>query len=106
MITVTFIEPGGDKIDIQVEPGNSLMSAAFAEGVEGILAECGGACVCATCHVVVEDGPAGALTEPEEQEQLILEGAMDVTDASRLSCQITAKPELDGLVLRVPEAQY
>ena len=106
MITVTFLEPDGTRKEVSAKIGVPLMEAARDASVEGILAECGGACACATCHVVIEGGPVVALTPPEDQEAMILEGALDVTEQSRLSCQITASEALDGLVLRVPESQF
>ena len=106
MIKVTFIEPNGAQKIVSANVGVPLMEAARDADVEGILAECGGACACATCHVVVEGGPVAALTPPDDQESLVLEGALDVTETSRLSCQITATEALDGLVLRVPESQF
>jgi 2Fe-2S ferredoxin len=36
----------------------------------------------------------------------MLEFAEDVTEASRLACQITLSDALDGLVLRLPDRQH
>jgi 2Fe-2S ferredoxin len=38
-------------------------------------------------------------------EEDMLDFAFDVRASSRLSCQIRRKPELDGLVVRIPEFQ-
>lgn len=80
------------------------------EGVEGwrvmeiirdyglpIKAECGGACACATCHVYVDEDWLDRLPEKRDEEEDMLDEAMDVQDNSRLSCQIIMSEELDGL---------
>ncbi len=80
------------------------------EGVEGwrvmeiirdydlpIKAECGGACACATCHVYVDEDWLDRLPEKRNEEEDMLDEAMDVQDNSRLSCQIIMSEELDGL---------
>ncbi len=75
-------------------------------GIEAILAECGGACCCATCHVYVDPQWINRLPEMDEDEQDMLEFAEGVNQFSRLSCQLTFCDKLDGLVVRVPESQY
>jgi 2Fe-2S ferredoxin len=50
MPIVTFIQADGNSQEVNAETGNSLMQAAVDNMVEGILAECGGSCSCATCH--------------------------------------------------------
>jgi 2Fe-2S ferredoxin len=80
------------------------MEAALANDVPDVLGECGGALACATCHVVVEYS-AVPLDQMKQTEAEMLEFAnAPPQPASRLSCQITATKELDGLVLRVPSA--
>lgn len=92
-------------MEVAAAAGTSLMEAARLAGVPGIVAECGGACVCATCHVLVAPdwmpvaGPPGA-TEAEMLEFVHGAGA-----TSRLACQIRLEPEMDGLAVRVPESQ-
>lgn len=102
MPTITFIDPQGQRYDIEVKTGETLMMAALRRGVPGILAECGGACSCATCHVYVDHarvGPAGPI------EKMILSGVSDLQPDSRLSCQIVAKDALDGLEVRIAPSQ-
>jgi 2Fe-2S ferredoxin len=64
-------------------------------------AECGGACACATCHVHVDPAWAGKLTPLSDEEIDMLDGAFDVNETSRLSCQILLTPELNGLRLKL-----
>jgi len=84
------------------------------EGVEGwrvmeiirdyglpIKAECGGACACATCHVYVNEDWLDRLPEKRDEEEDMLDEAMDVRDNSRLSCQIIMSEELDGLRVKL-----
>jgi 2Fe-2S ferredoxin len=73
------------------------MEAATRNGIPGILAECGGACACATCHVHVEEAWLGKLGTPAELESAMLEFADDVRPNSRLGCQIRITEEMDGL---------
>ena len=62
-----------------------------------IKAECGGACACATCHVYVDDKWRDKLYPPTKEETDQLDGAFEVKDGSRLSCQIILDKRLDGL---------
>lgn len=62
-----------------------------------IKAECGGACSCATCHVYVDDQWLEKLHPKRDEEEDMLDEAVDVRDNSRLSCQIIMNPDLNGL---------
>lgn len=105
MPKVTFITSDGREYPIDAETGSTLMETAIRNMVPGIEAECGGACACATCHVYVDEQWASVTGEPGPMEEDMLDFAYDVKPTSRLSCQIKIKPELDGLVVRVPERQ-
>lgn len=87
-----------------IQPGDSLMQAATAKGISGIIGECGGSMSCATCHVVVDPAwfaKTGALDGFEDQMLDVAEAERQPT--SRLSCQIRMSADLDGIILRVPE---
>jgi 2Fe-2S ferredoxin len=106
MTTVTFIHSNGRADPVEAEIGDSAMRAAIVHGIEGIVAECGGSLVCATCHVYVDDAWIGRVGPVGDDEDELLAGAAAERQAgSRLSCQIKITPELDGLVLRLPERQ-
>jgi 2Fe-2S ferredoxin len=62
-----------------------------------IKGECGGACACATCHVYVDEPWCDMLFPPSQEEIDQLDGAFDVRDNSRLSCQIILDKSLDGM---------
>jgi 2Fe-2S ferredoxin len=106
MAKITFISPEGNQTEITAENDISLMVSAINNGVDGIIAECGGACSCATCHVIVDPDWYGKLPEPQNLEKDMLEFVAEPSDTSRLSCQIKVTDELDGLIVTVPSAQY
>src|SRR5690606_29762535 len=105
MPKVTYIDHDGTVYEVEAEIGASVMETAIDNDVPGIVAECGGACSCATCHVYVDPAWGPRLPPPEPQEEGMLECALERREESRLSCQIRVTAELDGLVVRVPEAQ-
>jgi 2Fe-2S ferredoxin len=105
MPKITYIQPDGSSQTIEAELGSSVMETAIDNDVEGIVAECGGACSCATCHVYVDPAWAERLEQPDAQEDGMLDCVLDRQPTSRLSCQIEVTEELDGLVVRVPESQ-
>ena len=75
-------------------------------GINGIVAECGGCCQCATCHVYVAPAWQGRLSAVSESEDAMLDNTVcDRRPESRLSCEIKITQELDGLVVHVPMRQ-
>ena len=105
MPRVTFIQPNGVEKTVTVRSGTTVMEAAVDNDVAGIVAECGGACSCATCHVYVDPDWATRLPGPAPQEDGMLECVIDRRATSRLSCQIVLTDELDGLTVRVADEQ-
>jgi 2Fe-2S ferredoxin len=105
MPRVTYIQPDGTPKVVDAPAGTTLMEAAVDNGVRGIVAECGGACSCATCHVYVDPLWAGQLPPPDAQEDGMLGCVLDRRPTSRLSCQIVLKPALDGLTVEVAPEQ-
>lgn len=106
MAKITFIQPDGKSVTVAADAGLTVMEVAKKNAVNGIEAECGGACACATCHVYVDGAWTGKVGKPSEMEADMLDFAFDVRDESRLSCQIKVSAALDGLVLRVPAKQF
>ena len=106
MAQIKFIVSDGSETQIEAENDVSLMLAAVNNGIPGIVAECGGACSCATCHVIVDPDWYDRLPEPEGFEKDMIEFVAQPQPTSRLSCQINVNEELDGLVIRIPESQY
>jgi len=105
MPLIKFITHSGDEYEVHVASGSSVMQAALDNGVPGILADCGGACSCATCHCYVDEAWREKVGSPDEVEEQMLDFVMEMQPNSRLSCQIVVEDELDGLVVRLPESQ-
>ncbi len=87
--------------EVEVPVGSTLMEGAVDNGVEGIVAECGGACACATCHAYIDDAWIQRLDPPGEMEDAMLDSVIDRRPNSRLTCQIEVTADLAGLELYV-----
>ena len=106
MINIYLIDDSGLRQTLQATDGQSLMQVAVSAGVRGILGECGGSAMCATCHVYVDDAFTDQLPPPLETELEMLEcTASERLPNSRLSCQIKLTAVQEGLVVRLPERQ-
>jgi 2Fe-2S ferredoxin len=103
---ITYISYQEESFQIDVPVGESVMEGAVRNGIDGIVAECGGSCLCATCHVYVDEKFLPLLPPiGEEQDAMLDSTACERLPNSRLSCQIQVTPQLDGLVVRMPEYQ-
>ncbi|QDC10039.1 2Fe-2S iron-sulfur cluster binding domain-containing protein [Oceanicola sp. D3] len=99
-ITLIFELPDGAQKQVEATVGHSVMQAAVLANVPHVEAECGGSLSCATCHVRAGDLPGG----PSDSEDAMLDMTeAERSDDSRLSCQITVSPEMDGHVFQVPQ---
>ena len=106
MPNVVFVHPDGARQELEIADGTSVMQGATAQGIDGIVAECGGNCMCATCHVYVEPSQLASLPAMSEEEDALLDGtASERKPNSRLSCQLPVTAALDGLVVNLPERQ-
>ena len=105
MVKINFIDHTGETRSVEAETGSTVMEAAIRNAVPGILAECGGACACATCHVYVDDGWVEKTGKASAMEEDMLDFAFEVKPTSRLSCQIKVSADLDGLVIVTPGKQ-
>ena len=106
MPRVTYIDKDEKTTTLDVAIGTSVMQAAVFNGVDGIVAECGGSCMCATCHVYVQEDQLTLCPAMEADEDAMLEGTASPRHPnSRLSCQLIVSPQMDGLVVRLPETQ-
>jgi 2Fe-2S ferredoxin len=102
---ITFIEHDGTVHAVDAEIGSTVMEAAMRNGVESIVAECGGGCTCATCLVHVDDKWSEIVGPPSSEEEDMLDMAFELKPTSRLSCQIKVTKELDGLIVHTPAYQ-
>lgn len=105
MVRIVVRDSAGAVSEIDAAPGRSLMESARAAGIAGIVAECGGSMVCATCQVYVAEpwfsriAPAGAI------EAEMVEYTRHPRPTSRLSCQIVVDAAMDGMEVDLPPAQ-
>ena len=107
MASVTYIEHDGTEHSVEIHDGDSVMQGAVHNAVAGIVGECGGGLACATCLCFVDPAWVERVGEPSEMEKQMLEFAPSGDKpGSRLSCQIIANEELNGLVVRLPESQF
>jgi ferredoxin, 2Fe-2S len=96
----------GPPTEIEAPLGATARDVALAHGVDGIVGECGGQLMCASCHVYVDEAFLDLLPPRSEDEEEMLEStASPRLPNSRLSCQIKLTEELDGLILRLPAEQ-
>lgn len=106
MAEATFHVAGGASIVVSSERPVSLMHAALANDVPGIIGECGGHAMCATCHILVRESDLDRLPPMEEDEDEMLDGtAYERTPRSRLACQVVLDEDLTGIEIDVPGAQ-
>ena len=96
---ITYIAADGSETEVEATEGDSVMHTAVSHDVDGIVGECGGSMMCATCHCYVDDAWAERTGEQNDG------AASEVKPTSRLSCQIKMRQELDGLVIHLPETQ-
>ncbi len=97
---IVATDRNGAQHTIEGRDGWSVMEILRDAGLP-VAAECGGACACATCHVYVTDGWFEKLPARSDAEIDMLDMALAVEDNSRLSCQLTCAPELDGIKVTI-----
>ena len=107
MPKITIIAPDGTSTIAEVPPDLSIMRVAVDLNIPGIRAECGGACACATCLVVVDPIWAAKLPPPTTMEQSMLGDEEEVAGGvPRLSCQLKVTEKLDGMIVQVSKSFY
>jgi 2Fe-2S ferredoxin len=94
---IVYHDINGQRREVDVNAGSTLMEGAIDNNVAGIVAECGGACACATCHAYVAEAWVSRLPAVQEMEDAMLDSAADRRPNSRLTCQVEVTDELDGL---------
>lgn len=105
MPAITFIAHDGSAQRVEARLGQSIMQVAVDHMVPGIIADCGGNCSCATCHVYVEMPGADNLPDAGADEVAMLECALHTQPNSRLGCQVLVTPQMDGATVRTPISQ-
>jgi 2Fe-2S ferredoxin len=103
MAKIIYVEQDGTRHEVEVENGYSVMEGAVNNSIPGIVAECGGACACATCHSYVDAAWLAKLPQMDDMEDCMLDAAFERKDTSRLTCQLEVSDELDGLVINIAD---
>ncbi len=103
MPRLTFKSPDGSETVVEAYSGYSVMEAAMVKEVNGIKADCGGCCACATCHIYVAPEWLAKLPAMDEYEDAMLDSTDDRRDNSRLACQIEITDDMDGFQAEVAD---
>jgi len=106
MPRIVFVEHNGTEHVVEGRTGESLMQSAVENAVPGIMADCNGALACGTCQGYVDAPWLERLPAKSAEEAAMLECNSHLRENSRLTCQLTMKDELDGIVVRLPQSQY
>lgn len=106
MPVVTYVEHDDTVHKVELLTGTSVMLGAVDNDIPGIEADCGGLCACATCHVYVDPEWLSRIQPAREEEIEMLGFVEHANSGSRLSCQVEITDDLNGLIVRLPEAQY
>ena len=105
MPKITYVQDDGTRQVVEVACGVSVMQGAVANGIEAIVAECGGNCACGTCRVYVDEPWLTKIGRASEMEVGTIEIREVAKSETRLSCQIEVTEDLDGLIVRMPKCQ-
>jgi 2Fe-2S ferredoxin len=103
MPNIVYVTEDGNRHEVEVESGSTVMEGAINKGIKGIIAECGGACACATCHSFIASEWFDKLPKKDEMEEFMLENLDGHKANSRLTCQIEVTEALNGLVVYVAQ---
>ena len=102
IVSITFIDRDGDTIKVSAKVGDTLLDVAKENDID-LEGACGGTLACSTCHLIFDKVVFDTLPEEATDEELdMLEMAYQLTDTSRLGCQVDVTEEMDGIVLKVP----
>ncbi|CUU59717.1 ferredoxin, 2Fe-2S [Parafrankia irregularis] len=104
MPAITYVLPDGTEKSVDVPVGMSIMDGSVRNNLPGIVAECGGGCSCATCHVHVDGETRVLFDEPASEEKDLLEFLDGADEDSRLSCQLIVTDGCEGIRVRVVDS--
>ena len=103
-VPITFVEDG-EEIEVDAEIGKTLLEVAHDNDID-LEGACDGSLACSTCHVILTQDIYDQLPPPDEEEEDMLDLAFDLTDTSRLGCQIKVDKSLAGMVATVPSGAF
>lgn len=104
MPTVVYHLFDGSEHTVEVPAGQSIMDGSVRNNLPGIVAECGGSCSCATCHVFLPADVAGHFDEASDEERDLLEYTDGAQETSRLSCQLILTAGCPVVRVEVPDS--
>ncbi|MBI57024.1 MULTISPECIES: 2Fe-2S iron-sulfur cluster-binding protein [Spongiibacter] len=105
MVGIVYVEHDGTEHPVDVDEQMSLMEGATLNMVPGVEGMCGGICSCATCHCYIPEEWQDRMSPVSDGENAMLDNAIDRRENSRLGCQISVGPEMEGLRVYLPETQ-
>ncbi|KAI5731800.1 adrenodoxin [Diaphorina citri] len=103
-IKVTFKKHNGELITVSGKEGDSLLDVIVNNNLDfDGFGACEGTLTCSTCHVILKQEDYDKLpNRPTDEELDMLDLAYDLTDTSRLGCQVVLSKDLEGLTVQVP----
>ena len=99
---IVFIDRNGVSHPVAAGNGRSIMQAARDALASFLIGECGGSCICASCHAYIDFAWLGRLPPVSRNEAAMLDAIDNARYNSRLTCQIVMNDSLDGVVVRIP----
>ena len=107
MLTLLITTPDGAEHDVSAQPDRSLLQIVDDARLDGLVAECGGSCVCATCHCIVhEDDLSRVAPAGDDENQMLDFTATDREPGSRLACQLKIDASHEGLRVRIAQRRF
>jgi len=100
MALLRVVDRDGVEHEVDAKTGLKVMEN-LRELDYGVAAICGGMCSCATCHIYIDPQWQSQLPAAMSDERELLAELSNVTEESRLSCQLEFTPELAGLRIRI-----
>ena len=102
LIRLNIINREEKKTAIDIEEGTTIRDAIEEKLSPDNYGDCGGECVCGTCHVHVSPSDFEKLKAAEEDEiSTLKEAAIKPTTHSRLGCQIELKKEYNNITVTI-----
>ncbi|XP_076767229.1 adrenodoxin-like protein 2, mitochondrial Ferredoxin 2 [Xylocopa sonorina] len=103
-VNITFVRASGERIKAKGKVGDTILDIVVNNEIDlDGYGACEGTLTCSTCHLIFPKEVYDALPDkPTDEELDMLDLAYELTDTSRLGCQIVMTKELDGIEVRVP----
>jgi len=101
MVNVNVVDRSGTSHSVDLEGSDNLMRALRDGAGFEIAGECGGFCICGTCHVYITGSQRSALPPLSEEESELVEQLQYCNSDSRLACQIALDRLPEGLMIQI-----